>query len=211
MSKADRAKKRAAKKAPGNMPQLAAVPRREKNGCFVERTRQQSDRDPTKTVLSARCNHMGVEDTKENRQAMAVGMMGDPAGRAIAIGAPDNSDSLWQVFSRLDGAVARYYRRILQQDRFAKCGRMEILPERFATSPEDDVPSDLRNDDTKDRDAVNDWVRWQGAVGRLSAFEQSSIWDAVWMRAELVKGGRLTPQGAGFIRAITALDHAERR
>lgn len=191
-----------------DLPELAPSRKRGKDKCFVERTRQQGDiePDPRRTVLSARCRHLGKEVTEDNRLSVAAGILGDPAGRAIAIGAANDRDKdrMWKTFMRLDAAVAGYHHRILQQNRFAKCGKVEYLPERFATAPED-APSDPRDDATKDRDAINAWSRWRGFVGSLGSHEQTAIWNAVWLRVELSRGGNLTTAGEAFVRAMRLL------
>lgn len=191
-----------------DLPELAPSRKRGKDKCFVERTRQQGgvEPDPRRTVLSARCRHLGKDDTEDNRLSVAWGILGDPAGRAITIGAANDRDKdrMWKTFTRLDAAVAVYHHRILRQNRFAKCGKVEYLPERFATAPED-APSDSRDDATKDRDAINAWNRWHVFIGNLVGHEQSAIWNAVWLRVELSRGGRLTTAGEAFVRAMRLL------
>lgn len=189
------------------IPDLAGTPRREKNGCFVERTRQQGDKEaePRLTVLSARARHMGRPDTEENRLALTGHMFGDHVGQAIQIGGrnKDEADSLWQVFWLLDRSDATYHARILGTKRHAKCGKMEYLPERFEARP-DDV-TDYRTEDEKDRDAVNRWMYWHGLIGCLASHEQSSIWDGVYLRCDLHKEGKLTTAGLSFVASLRVL------
>ena len=186
--------------APEGLPELAPVQRRYQSGRKVT-----ADRDPQRTVLKARCAHMGKDDSKENRRMMKMAMMGDQAGQAIAIGStgPKEAARLWQAFTTLDAADEVYHRRILGRSRHAKCGKVEFMPERFEARP-DDKPS-YRTEEQKDAAAVKAWMQWHGAVGHLASHEQSAIWDGVYLRGELQRGGVLTTMGSAFVQALRIL------
>lgn len=205
MKSYSKAAKRANKKAAREEFALAETPKRGKDKCFVDRTRQQRESEPRKTVLSARCRQAGREDTKSERNAMLYPFYSDPAGIAISIHFKDDGDRLkhWQTFCSLDGAEEVYHRRILSRSRRAKCGKVEYYPERFEARPEE--TTDTRDDDQKDRDASNRWAMWRGYVGHLTAKEQNALYCGVYLRAELFRDAALTPAGKGFVVALERL------
>lgn len=132
-------------------------------------------------------------------------MFGDSAGQAIALGSRDKpeADRLWDVFWKLDRADATYHARILGRGRHAKCGKVEYMPERFEARA--DEASDYRTEEERDRSAVNAWMRWHGHVGHLASYEQTSIWDGVYLRCDLHRGGKLTTAGTAFVAAMRLL------
>lgn len=180
---------------------LAPVPKRHPSGRPVS----QAERDPQRTVLDARCRQMGKNPDRAGRKMMKDQMMGDPAGQAIAIGARNANEarSLWQTFSALDKADARYHARILSRSRHAKCGKVEYMPDRFEARPDDQ--SDHRTDAEKDRDTVNAWMLWHGHLGRMASYEQSAVWDGIYLRCEMHKSGTLTTAGRAFVAAMRVL------
>ena len=183
----------------GDLPGLASVPRRDGNGCYVERTRQQAE-DPRVVALNARIRHFGPEV-----DAASV-MLADPAGQAIHIGARDADEAgkLWDVFARFDAADETYFRRIIGQPRFANVGRLDMMPERFETRA-DDRP-DLRTEDERDRDAVNGWMRWQGALQAIGAHDAGLIiHESRQTCVAMFIGGRLSTTGASFVAAMRSL------
>lgn len=188
--------------------ELAPTPKRSPSG----RPSRAGDADPQRVVLSARCLHMGKSDNRDNRRMMKSQMMGDPAGQAIAIGArnPAEADSLWQTFSDLDAVDAAYHSRILGRSRHAKCGKVEYMPERLETRP-DDAPS-YRDPADIDRAVTSAWMRWHGHLGHLSKPEQSAIWDGIYLRCDLHRTGIMTTGGTAFVAAMRLLhDVVQRR
>lgn len=196
------------------LPELAGSKKRDKNGCYQERTRQQGDKEvePRETVLRARARHLGRPNTKDVRLELTGQMFGDLAGQAILIGSRNQSeaDRLWDVFTKLDSADAAYHSRILGRGRHAKCGKVEFMPDRFEARP--DESSDYRTEEEKDRQAVNNWMRWHGHVGHLHSHERTAVWNGVYLRCDLQRGGRLTTAGTAFVIAMRTLsDVYERR
>lgn len=183
------------------------VPRRDSDGGYSA-SRRDRQADPRRHVLSVRCKLMGISDTEKNRAKMGMTLMGDPAGQAISIGATDEDEAsrLWAVFAQMDGVFERYHRRILQCSRHAKCGKVEFLPERFETSADDST--DTRTRDEIDRDTVFAWMRWHGAIACLPSADQAAIWDGVYLRAALHRGGALTGAGSAFVLALRGLRKA---
>lgn len=158
--------------------------------------------DPRVVVMAARARIMGEEPANDH----LMGMLVEPAGRAIRIGARDSDEArkLWGVFSLLDAADETYFRRIMGKARFAKPSELEMMPEPFETRA-DDRP-DYRSADEKDRDAVNRWMRWQGLLGRLAGHERYAITSM--MRGTAAKphdGNRLTTAGQAFVAAMRIL------
>jgi len=194
------------------LAEIAPTKKRIKGGNYSKRGQgyHNGNKDPREVVLSARCRRLGMKDTKENRLALSLPMFGDPAGTAISIGKADvaDRDRLWACLLAISRAMAIYHSRILGQSMFAKCGKMEYLPERLETSAEDDATADTRTPEERDRAAVNAWMHWHGMVQRLNVSEREAIWDGVYMRTRLHHGGKLTANGSGFVRALRFLEEA---
>tara|TARA_Y100000310_G_scaffold257071_1_gene265052 strand:- start:2495 stop:3166 length:672 start_codon:yes stop_codon:yes gene_type:complete len=219
------AKKRNRKARQDDPFALAPVPRRYPSGkkaySMDERraARARTDeQDADRVALEARCRQAGWTEPKggwvaeELAKARLQSMEGQ-AGLAITIGAKDDKERqrLWNVWRGLDGAEATYYRRILGKSRHAKTAKIEMQPpEAFEARP-DDKP-DLRDDDQKDRDAVNGWMRWRGYLGHLKTHERVSISQALQHKAGLVKDGKLSVSGVTFLAAMRVLaDVVERK
>lgn len=182
-----------------DMPGLAETPKRHRDGRYVESTRRPAE-DPRVVVLNARTRHFGPEV-----DAASV-MLSDPAGQAIHLGARDADEAarLWDVFARYDAADETYFRRIIGRHRFANVARLDMLPERFETRA-DDRP-DIRSEDERDRDAVNGWMGWQGALQSLGAHDASLIIRASRQTCgALVIGGEVSTTGSAFVAAMRAL------
>jgi len=202
--KYSKAARRRNKKA---MPQLADVPRRERSGCFVERTRQIQD-DPQGTVLKARKRRMGHTGPARD---MNIAALSEAAGMAIHAVHGDRKDkdgkpvakTLWDAYRGLTAAEERYHKIVLGQRIHAKTAKIEMMPERFEAR-DDDNP-DLRSEDEKHRDAVNNWMRWRGYVMHLPSYQQVRIFDVVYGRYDPMDGGKVTSNGRKFVEAVEAL------
>lgn len=205
MGKGDRRGK--AKQELADAVALAPVPRKEKDGksTRAKRTAQKlSERDPQKAALQARARMMGVDDTVRNRQAMRSQALGEAAGRAIHIGCdPDTAERLWRVYADFTATEERYARTVLGKGLHAKTAKIETMPERFETRPDDRL--DLRDEDQRHRDAVNAWMRWRGYIGQLHSHEQHAIFAVVRGRVEPVVDAALTQPGKRFVEAIEKL------
>jgi hypothetical protein len=179
---------------------LAETPKRDRKGCFVERSRQQPE-DAQKTVRDARARQMKV---KAEDWVLAP-EFGFDAGRAIYDEAIDKkeAEALWQLFLEYEKAESVYYGRVIGRPRFAKVAKIEFIHERFETRA-DDVP-DLRGEDERHRDAVNGWMRQQGYIGCLHGHERQAINRAAWQQDELYRDGATTVHGKGFVKALRTL------
>lgn len=161
--------------------------------------------DPRVVVLAARIR-AGAKDGDDAIRPI----WGEPAGQAIAMTCDaDEARRLWDTFKRVDAADDAYARRYCGIRRFPNVAKMEYLPESMETRP-DDRP-DGRTHDEKDRDAVSEWMRWQGLFGRIGRDNHTAVVDAMRQRARLVHAGRVTKSGAAFIAAMRALDDQYQR
>lgn len=199
---AERRRRAMLEAAPVGLPELAPIPPRRKQprhkGRFVR-----VGEDPRKVVLNKRCRDMGIAENRDNRRLMSLPMLEDHAGQVIYLEAKADADRLWQTFCRLDKVDAVYHARILGRSRHAKCGKIEFMPERLESRP--DEATDHRSDEEKQRSAVNNWMRWHGFLGHLNASEQSAIWDGIYLRCEMHKGGKPTTRGRAFVAALRML------
>lgn len=192
---------------------LAPVPKRQK-GNRRDRYRESTaapEEDARETVLTARCNHMGIPATEAARLSMSVPMMGDPAGRAIHLGArdPEEARRLWTTFCAIDSADEAHSRRIIGQARFPKTAKIELLPERFEARADD--ASDSRTAEEKDADAKRRWHRWSQMIECLSFTERLALQDGLRLRCKLSEGGKLTTGGLAFVAALRVMHHMAER
>jgi hypothetical protein len=69
-----------------------------------------------------------------------------------------------------------------------------MIPDTLQADPS--FRADTRTDDEKDRDAINNWMRWQGYLGYLCAREASALRQAERGTNRLIwKDGRPTSHG----------------
>jgi hypothetical protein len=190
-----------AKKAAQAMPRLAEVPKKQPNG----RTRRKTGERETQAVaLTARARHMGkpASDARE----MDLERLSDGAGMALSlICDPGTAESLWRHYASLTAAEARYHRSI-GKSIHAKTAKIEMMQERFETRPDDQI--DLRTQEERDRDAVHQWMRWQGALARIAPHHRTAIFDAYRYHVDLVDAGEVLPAGRRFVRAMQVLSVA---
>lgn len=184
--------------------ELAPIPKRQK-GSRSNRYVEPTTDDARDTVLRARCRQMGIRATEANLLAMGADMMGDPAGKAISIGARSTTEAsaLWGTFREVDAADDRHMRRIIGKPRFANVSRLEMLPDRFETRPDDRV--DVRTDDEKDRAAKSAWAGWVRRFDGLLMTERNALQDGLRLRVPLTERGKLTLAGERFVRAVRVL------
>jgi len=198
--------RRRAKRA---LPEIESAPRRKSRG------RKRMDEIKTephaeKTVLEARSRHSGGKDVQEVRHPV----YSEPAGQAIMAlqtgrDAQQRGVRLWDTFVGFTTAEDRYARRYLGLRLHAKTAKLEMMPERVETRP-DDTP-DLRSDAEKDRDAVNNWMRWRGFIGHLPSQKQQAIFNIVYGRSLAMEGGEVTSCGRQFVDALSELANVVER
>lgn len=185
-----------AKKA---LPALAPVERREKDGRVKRSTRPDYERSPEDKVLRARARQMGKPEQRKSR--MKSEALAFAAGRAIySLHDGKPAARLWDAYTGLTDAEARYLRQSVGLSVYAKTAKLEYLPERFEARDDDSV--DDRTDEEKHRHAVNRWMYWRGLVMHLPSFQQAVIFDVAYGRVDPMDGGKLTPYGGRFVEAL---------
>ena len=157
-------------------------------------------------VRAARARHMAMQASA----AMDEPMMGEEAGRAITIGAADEheADQLWETFKLIDASDEAFSRRVLGKQRFPNVARMEMLPERMETRPDDRI--DVRTADEKAADAKRSWAGWCELLGSLHMPLHAAMHMALRQRVKLHQGRQLTRAGSLFVDAIRQVDVAYR-
>ena len=157
-------------------------------------------------VRAARARHMAMQSST----AMDEPMMGEEAGRAITIGAADEHEAnqLWETFKLIDASDEAFSRRVLGKQRFPNVARMEMLPERMETRPDDRI--DVRTADEKAADAKRSWTGWCELLGSLHMPLHAAMHMALRQRVKLHQGRQLTRAGSLFVDAIRQVDVAYR-
>ena len=158
------------------------------------------------TVRAARARHLEMQASP----MMDIPMLGEQAGRAIAIGADDETEAaqLWETFKAMDAAHETFSRRILNRPRFPAVAKMEYLPETFETRP-DDRP-DPRTPDEMDADAKRRWCEWCTLSDRLLPPLHAALHMALRQKVVLHQGRSLTGTGRLFLVALRRLDGMRR-
>ena len=157
-------------------------------------------------VRAARARHMQMQASA----AMDEPMMGEEAGRAITIGAADEHEAnqLWETFKLIDASDEAFSRRVLGKPRFPNVAKMEMLPERMETRPDDRI--DVRTADEKAADAKRSWASWCELLGSLHMPLHAAMHMALRQRVKLHQGRQLTRTGSLFVDAIRQVDVAYR-
>ncbi len=185
---------------------LAEVPRKKARGWArmqeLQTAEAQADEKSHEERLAVRARHVGAKADKKGLAQMKHVMLSEPAGQAIWIGS-DDANALWEVYSGLTRAEARYATVVLGTNIHAKVAKVEFLPETFEARS--DEPPDERTEDEKHRAAVNAWMYWKGKLGCLSAHKHTAIMDIARCRKEPVVEGELTQAGRKFIESLKAL------
>jgi len=152
-----------------------------------------------KIVFAARARQAGKKPkdlTEMDREAY-----GEAAGVAIlAIHGGDTAKRLWDAYRGFTAAEATYAKYYLGLRLHAATAKLEMMPERLETRP-DDKP-DLRTEEERSRDAANAWMRWQGFIMHLPCYQQAAIYDVSYGRVEPMSEGRITDHGRRFVWAM---------
>lgn len=182
---------------------LAETPKRGKDKCFVERTRQQAE-EPQRTALQARVRHFGGEDTQKGRAALSDDFCGSQIGFVMkAKCSNDEAKRLWQMFRAWCAAEDQYRRRYLGQSEHPKGAAIAMVPDRMETDTGHSV--DLRTAEQRDRDAVRAWMQWQGHLGRLGKADRLALQDMRLERVDLWRDKAPTSRGLAALEALRAL------
>ena len=158
-------------------------------------------------VRAARARHMAMQASA----AMDEPMMGEEAGRAITIGAANEHEAnqLWETFKLIDASDEAFSRRVLGKQRFPNVARMEMMPERMETRPDDRI--DVRTADEKAADAKRSWASWCELLGSLHMPLHAAMHMALRQRVKLHQGRQLTRAGSLFVDAIRQVNAVYRK
>lgn len=167
----------------------------------------QSLEEVREVVRAARARHMQMQASS----AMDEPMMGEEAGRAISIGSADEheADQLWETFKLIDASDDAFSRRVLGRSRFPNVAKMEMLPERMETRPDDRI--DVRTADEKAADAKRSWAGWCELLGSLHMPLHAAMHMALRQRVKLHHGRQLTGAGALFVEAVRQVNVVYRK
>lgn len=204
------ADKRRRSLAGAGLPGLAGIPRREKqarnNGRFAK-----VEDDPCITALSARCTRLGIAPDQKGMDIVKGQHMCCDIGFVLeATCRPDERAKLWDVFHRWTRAEVTYRVRYIGQREQPASAALMMVHDRMETDPS--LTVDVRDDDQRDRDAVNGWMRWQGFLGHLPK-EQTTILHCA-RRGDgpvLWQDKRATAYGLAAVEALRGLAEVSER
>ncbi|WP_299949088.1 hypothetical protein [uncultured Ruegeria sp.] len=169
---------------------------------MAELPKERVDRHPARAALEVRAKQMGHNPDKW--QLMQFQALGEPAGQVLfAACTVEDAVGLWSVYAGLTNAEARYHRVCLGKSMAAKVAKVEFLPESFEVDLEQQP--DLRDEDEKHRDAVNNWDKWRGWFNQLSLADRSIIQSVSRGWCEVLIDGSITQKGKAFVNAVENL------
>lgn len=173
-----------------------------------EMTTNRPKDNPLDTVRKARARHLSCTASDE----VLAPMLGDPCGQAISIGAENKQEAanLWQVFSDLDAADDAFHRRILGKPRFPAVSKMEFMPERLETGP-NEPPIDIRTEDERIAAARDAWAHWRADLDKLYPWQRMAVTRGMRQMEAMHIRGALTAAGRSFVSGIRALHHVRKR
>ena len=161
--------------------------------------------NPTATVMQARARRLGKKPSRD----LLDDMLGDPCGEAIHLGVKPAVEAcrVWDVFKRMDAADDAFCRRIIGKRRFPAVSKMEFMPERLETGPNE--PLDVRTEDEKIAAAWDAHRNWSGLFDKLYPWQRHAIESAARGREVLQRHGALTTAGRSFVAAMVRLTEIE--
>lgn len=160
---------------------------------------------PTETVMQARARRLGKKPSRD----LLDDMLGDPCGEAIHLGVKPAVEArrVWDVFKRMDAADDAFCRRIIGKRRFPAVSKMEFMPERLETGPNE--PLDVRTEDEKIAAARDAHRNWTALFDKLYPWQRMAIESAASGREVLQRHGSLTAAGRSFVAAMARLTEIE--
>lgn len=209
MTKANRARKKLAEKrrralASAGLPELAPIKRRDaqarKNGRFIK-----IEEDPTITALNARCARLGIPADEKGRSIAKGQHLCCDLGYVLEYCCkPDERARLWDVFHRWTRAEVTYRVRYIGQGGQPASAALMMVHDSIETDPS--LIVDVRDDEQRDRDAVNGWMRWQGYLGHLDVpYREMLTFARVGYGPVLWWEGQPTPKGMIALRGLRLL------
>ncbi|WP_136685684.1 hypothetical protein [Falsirhodobacter xinxiangensis] len=189
---------------------LAPVPRRQEQtregGRFVK-----TQEDPRNAALNVRCIRFGLTPNRSNRHKVSGPHMACDIGFVMEACCGDREVSrLWDTWQGWGAAERAYRLRYLGQAETPASSAIAMLPEPMQTDEGHTI--DTRSPDERDRDAVNNWMRWRGSLGFLSSHEQSLLQAARREVGPTLWDAGPTSHGREVLNALRRLaDIAEKR
>ena len=161
-----------------------------------------SQEEVREVVRAARARHLAMQASA----MMDEPMLGDEAGRAIFIGSADEHEAtrLYDTFKAIDASDDAFSRRVLNRSRFANVSKLELMPERMETRPDDRI--DIRTEDEKAADAKRSWVGWCTLFDALHPPLHAALHMGLRQRVKLHQGQALTRAGWLFVQALRQVD-----
>ncbi len=193
------------KTPPPGIPALAAVHGSAKQARDRGRFVKQAE-DAPRVALTARCLRFGITPTQDARRALSGQHAGSQLGMVMMreCEAPEELARLWTCWQGFCAAERTYRLRYMGQSGDPKGASIAVPTDRMETDQHHTV--DVRTPDQKDRDAVNNWMRWRGYVGHLSAREATALHEAERENGKPVwEDRRPTAHGLAAYRALVAL------
>ena len=140
-----------------NMPELASTPKRDRSGCYVERTRQQAkDPHPQEVAFKARMRQTGMTAEQARHE-----MGGCAVGRKLMLDHISDRADLWEAVKHMRRVVVAYDRSIGAPSRHAQCLRIMAPTEQMQADASSPAP-DLREPEERDRQAQAAWMALKG-------------------------------------------------
>ena len=151
----------------------------------------QTREEVREVVRAARARHLVMQAS----EMMDEPMLGDEAGRAIFIGSVDEHEAtrLYDTFKAIDASDDAFSRRVLNRSRFANVSKLELMPERLETRPDDRI--DIRTEDEKAADAKRAWLGWCAMFDALHPPLHAALHMGLRQRVKLHQGQALTLAG----------------
>lgn len=162
----------------------------------------QTREEVREVVRAARARHLSMQAS----EMMDEPMLGDEAGRAIFIGSVDEHEAtrLYDTFKAIDASDDAFSRRVLNRSRFANMSKLELMPERLETRPDDRI--DIRTEDEKAADAKRAWLGWCAMFDALHPPLHAALHMGLRQRVKLHQGQALTLAGRLFVQALRQVD-----
>ena len=174
---ARRRAKKAAQTGGLDLPGLAPVQRRERNG---RARREIRDRDPARQALEVRCRQAGVAVSSASLREMRAPWLGCSAGRAMAARVTDHEErgELWDAIQQMRRGQRAYDAAIGAPFRHAR-GLQLLVPQEALEADADTPPVDERSDEEKQRDATAARMRLEGWLGYTDKAARSEALSVV--------------------------------
>lgn len=125
-----------------------------------------------RVVLDARCRRYGVGSGTQSRLQLSAASCSHDLGLIMLRAGFEQSMRArnWGTWSAWTAAERTYSTRIIGQTGDPKGSTIAMVSEPMATDESHSV--DLRDSETRDNDAVTNWMRWRGYIGRLGTEER---------------------------------------